>query len=206
MKISVGHIKGFNNLDYISCWFYKASVYIMGINSQFAFVSTNSICQGSQVALLWSQILKHNLEISFAYQSFKWTNNAKRNAGVTCIIVGVRNENTKEKYIFKDKLAQRVDFVNAYLVNSKNIIVEGRRNTLSKLPPINYGSFALDGGNYTLNPNEAKKIIDNNFEANQFIIPFLGARELISSQKRYCIWIKDAEYPWFRSGNNIDLI
>src|SRR5690606_16482000 len=98
--------KDYKSLDYIAVWFYKGANYIEGNNAKCAFVSTNSVCQGDQVALTWSRILSERIEIDFAYQSFKWVNNAKGNAGVTVIILGLRNVSNQPKYIFKDKFKQ----------------------------------------------------------------------------------------------------
>ena len=192
MKLSVGHLKGFNNLDYISCWFYLAAKYIENSKAKFAFVSTNSICQGSQVALLWPHVLGDNLEIFFAHQSFKWTNNAKGNAGVTCVIVGVRNfSKNEQKLIFKDGISQMAKNINGYILNADDVYIEGRKNALSKIPPVNYGSFALDDGNYTLNKDEAEKIKNSHQNAHKFVLPFVGAKELIGGIERYCLWIEN---------------
>uniref|UniRef100_UPI002628F46D DNA methyltransferase n=1 Tax=uncultured Empedobacter sp. TaxID=410844 RepID=UPI002628F46D len=100
--------KDYKSLDYVSIWFYKGAKYIEDINAQLAFVSTNSICQGLLVALTWPRILTDKLEISFAYQSFKWINNAKGNAGVTVVIIGLRNTSSKVKLLFSDSIAKEV--------------------------------------------------------------------------------------------------
>ena len=97
----LGHLPSFKNLDYISCWFYKGGLYIKGSKAQCGFVSTNSICQGEQVSMLWQPIFNMDIIISFAYQSFKWTNNAKNKAGVTCVIIGLcSSNNTKERQLY----------------------------------------------------------------------------------------------------------
>lgn len=195
VEVSIGHIKGANNLDYIACWFYKASEYISNINARFSFVSTNSICQGSQVSLLWPELFKKGLELSFAHQSFKWVNNAKGNAGVTCVIVGMRNiEKNKPKYIFRNSLAHRASNINGYLLDANNYFIEGRRTPISKIPVINYGSFALDDGNYTLTEDEKREIIKMYPEAEIFFRPFVGAKEIIQGNSRYCLWINDDNF------------
>lgn len=107
--------ENYRRLDYIVCWFHKASNYIKGHNAKFAFVSTNSITQGEQVKPVWSKIFEKNLEINFAYKSFKWTNNAKGNAGVTVIIIGVRNCSTSPKYLFDKNIKSTVKNINGYL-------------------------------------------------------------------------------------------
>ena len=102
----VKNIKGVNSLDYISCWFYKAAYYIFETKNRCGFVTTNSICQGEQVGIFWPHIFNKGIEIDFAHQSFKWTNNAKGNAGVTCMIVGLSYCPTHVKYIYKNGLAR----------------------------------------------------------------------------------------------------
>lgn len=184
-------IDGYNNLDYISCWFKKATDYIHNTNSQFAFVTTNSICQGAQVSLLWKNLLKNGVEIGFAYQSFKWTNNAKSNAGVTCVIIGLRNESSKPKYLITSRAKEVVKNINGYLIESNNIYVPSTKKAISHIPSINYGSFALDDGNYTLTTEEYLKIKQSDIRAIEFLKEFIGAKELIQGIKRYCIWIND---------------
>jgi len=105
IEIVFKDFKGRNGLDYISCWFYKGSKYIKGMKSQFAFVSTNSICQGNHVSLFWPLIFNEKIDISFAHNSFKWTNNAKDKAGVSVVIIGLKNNvEIKKKYIFNNNI------------------------------------------------------------------------------------------------------
>ena len=191
VKRIFSNAKGSGDLDYIAGWFKKAAEYISGNNSKFAFVSTNSICQGVQVATLWKDILAASQEIYFAYSPFKWTNNAKKNAGVTCVIIGVRNNSNALKHIFLDGLKKTVKNINPYLVDSKNLIIESRSNPLSNLPPVNYGSFALDDGNYTLTAEERSSILKESPEAERFLPMFVGAKELLHSASRYCIWLRE---------------
>lgn len=120
MKIVFHGKNGYNNMDYITCWFYKAKDFIKGFNSKCAFVTTNSICQGEQVALIWPNILSEQIEIDFAHQSFKWTNNAKGNAGVTVIILGLRNVSNEPKYLFVDNLRKSAKNINPYLLDTTN--------------------------------------------------------------------------------------
>ena len=187
-------VEGYNNLDYIACWFKKATDYIINTNAYFAFVTTNSICQGSQVSILWKHLLEHNVEISFAYQSFKWTNNAKGNAGVTCVIIGLRNISNKPKYILNEGIKSEAKNINGYLTDANNIYVPGTKKQISNLPSINYGSFALDDGNYTLTEKEYLDILNSHSDAHLFLRKFIGAKELIQGIKRYCIWINEDNY------------
>ena len=117
-------IKSYKNLDYISCWFFKGVTYLSTFNqSSFAFVSTNSICQGEQVGIIWSHLLNHDVEINFAHLSFKWGNNAKAKAAVTCIIVGVRNIGGESKYIFDESRKYLVKNINPYLVEGSDLVI-----------------------------------------------------------------------------------
>lgn len=199
MSIVFHNINGFKNMDYIACWFYKAKDYIGGFNAKFAFVTTNSICQGEQVALIWPHLLSNNIEISFAYQSFKWTNNAKGNAGVTVIIVGLRNISKKLKYIFtldnqkmnKNSVRSTVKNINPYLLNSVNIIVTGRNKPLSKLPKISFGSMPNDGGNLLLSEDEKYFILNQNSNSEKYIKKFSGGAEFVRGITKYCLWIED---------------
>ena len=193
MEFVFDKIKGFNNLDYISCWFLKGSNYIEGYNAQYSFVTTNSICQGEQVALLWPFLLKDNLEIGFAHTSFKWANNAKANAGVIVSIIGVRNKNSKLKFIYKDDLKLVVDNINSYLVNAKNTFIEKKSKPISKLPEMCFGSMANDGGNLFLNEQEKENLISKYPEASKFIKKLVGAYEFIKGENKYCLWINDED-------------
>lgn len=188
----------FNNLDYIACWFYLATQYILNQNAKFAFVTTNSINQGEQVAILWPNLLKNNIEINFAYPSFKWTNNAKGNAGVTVSIVSLRNNSNTEKYIFKQSVSNTVHKtvvknINAYLIDGKNIFIKSRVKAISNLPEINFGSMANDGGNLLLSEEEKDALLSSNPEAAPYIKKLVGALEFIRGVNKFCIWIEDNE-------------
>lgn len=193
MAIIFDKIKGYKNLDYISAWFYLAKNYIVNNNAKCAFVSTNSICQGEQVGLLWPNILSQKIEIGFAYQSFKWTNNAKGNAGVTVIIVGLRNTSTESKYIFSQNIKKLANNINPYLVDSKDIIVFKRTTPVSSLPIMQYGSKPVDGGNLILSTEEKNNLVKVHPNASQFIKKLIGADEFISGSERWCLWITDRQ-------------
>ena len=186
-------VKGYKNLDYIACWFFKGAKYIQKINSEFAFVSTNSICQGEQVALLWPLIFKCGLDISLAHTSFKWTNNAKGNAGVICSIVGVKNENkNKTKYIYTDLIQHVAQNISPYLTNNRNLIVKKRTKPLSQLPKMTYGNKTVDGGNLVLSKEEKEQLIQANSQILKYIRPIVGSMEFIRGVKRYCLWINES--------------
>ncbi|MBW2186889.1 MAG: class I SAM-dependent DNA methyltransferase [Deltaproteobacteria bacterium] len=186
-------IKNYKNLDYISCWFLKAAEYIQNSNIQFAFVSTNSICQGEQVALLWPHIFGKELEIGFAHQSFKWSNNAKGSAAVICVIVGIRNISNEVSTLFRGGIAERVKVINAYLTTGSNAIVRKRSNPLSDIPKMSYGNKPVDGGNLILSDAEKELLITEFPAAGKYIRKLLGASEYIKGISRWCLWITDEE-------------
>ena len=186
-------IHGFKNLDYISCWFIKATDYIIGTEYKLAFVSTNSICQGEQVSLLWSYLLEKEIEINFAYQSFKWTNNARGNAGVTCVIVGIRNRRDGEKYLFKRRERQKVKNINPYLISFRNILVKKRNRVSSNLPVMLFGSMPRDDGNLILTPKERESLLKESSYSEKFILKYIGSEEVINGKERYCLWIEDGD-------------
>ena len=191
MECVFGNIQGYNNLDYIASWFYKGAQYIKDSKVRIAFVSTNSICQGEQVSLLWPHILKV-AEIYFAYSWFKWSNNAKHNAGVICTVIGLTaKENIKGRWLYTEKNKNEVEFINAYLSAGSSIIVNPMTKSLSGLPLMSFGNMANDGGALLLDCIEKDKIITNYPEANKLIRRIYGALEFIRGQEKYCLWITD---------------
>jgi len=191
MAIIFNGIRNYKSLDFIACWFLVGARYIQNSDAKLALVSTNSICQGAQVSTLWSVVLDLNTEIFFAHTSFQWTNNAKNNAGVACVIVGLRNIKTGKKYIFTGQLKKEVFNINPYLAAGNNILVGKRRKTLSDLPKISDGSGALDGGNLILNDDERNNLINKHPDSELLIKKYMGSREFIDGLSRWCLWIDD---------------
>lgn len=189
MKIVFHGKNGYNNMDYIACWFYKAKDFIKGFKAKCAFVTTNSICQGEQVALIWPNILSDQIEIDFAYPSFKWTNNAKGNAGVTVIILGIRNVSKEPKYLFKDNFRKIAKNISPYLIETTNVIITGRSKPLSSFPEISFGNMANDGGNLLLSEDEKDTLTKQNQKTKKFIKPFIGSSEYVRGNKRFCLWL-----------------
>jgi N-6 DNA Methylase len=186
-------IKDFKNLDYIAAWFLKGASYIENKNGQFAFVSTNSICQGEQIALLWPHIFNRNLEICFAHTSFKWVNNAKANAAVIVVIVGVRNIGQKNKSLFKGEVSQKVTNINPFLTEGKNIILERRSKPISKIAPMVYGNKSTDDGQLFLTPEEKDTLLSTSPHLIKYIKRLVGSIELIRDIEKYCLWIEDKD-------------
>jgi N-6 DNA Methylase len=185
--------KTYKNLDYISCWIVIGSRYITGTDARFAFVATNSIVQGDQVSLLWPIILASGQEIFFAHRTFKWGNNAKHEAGVSCVIVGIAQPPQRHKVIFDGDKRLMVNNISPYLTNSENIIVHKRNSSISDLPEMVYGNMPLEGGYLKLDSQEREALLLESPESARFIRPLVGGDEFLSGTHRWCIWIDDDE-------------
>lgn len=185
--------KDYKSLDYVSIWFHKGTKYIEQFNAQLAFVSTNSICQGEQIILTWPRILNDSIEISFAHQSFKWTNNAIGNAGVTVIIVGLRNNSLLPKYLFHNSIKRVAKNINVYLLDAPNILVQGMPKPISKIPIMIYGNMPLEGGFLRFDENEKDRILAQ-AGIEKFVRKVVGGDEFLNGKNRYCFWIEDNEF------------
>jgi len=191
MAIVFDCVQNYKKLDYIACWFYKGAKYIKNSNAKLAFVTTNSVSQGEQVGILWKYIFKENIEIFLAYQSFKWKNNAKANAGVSVTIIGLRNIEDSKKYIYQGQLKKEAKNINAYLVDSENIFVSAKKENISKLPKMIKGSSPTDDGHLILSETEKNELISRNQNIEKFIKKYIGAKDFMNSQHRYCIWVTE---------------
>ncbi len=188
-------VNDYKSLDYISAWFYKGAKYISGFNNiKLAFVSTNSISQGEQVSLLWPLILRGDIEIGFAYQSFKWKNLAKNNAGVTVVIVGLRNKSTQPKYLFRDGIRKEVKNINAYLFDAGDFYIKEQAEPISDIRPIMKGNAAIDNSYFLLKTKEEADLFKSNYPQQAHLVrEFIGSEELINGKKRFCLWLKEAK-------------
>lgn len=189
-----GDINGHKNLDYIACWFVKAARYSKKNAAKFAFVSTNSICQGEQVPILWPVLKEIGCEIFFAHRSFKWENRAVGNAGVICVVVGMRKPEKGKKYLFYDNNMHSAKNINPYLVDGPDAYIMKRTSPISQIPSCVFGSMPNDGGEYLLTPDERDELIENDARAEHFIRRVLGSKEFINGIVRYCIWIEDKDF------------
>jgi len=190
------NIKNCAILDYVTCWYRKAAQYIQGTEIEAAFVSTNSICQGEQVPVLWPELMnKHNIKINFAHQTFKWSNEARGKAAVYCVIIGfsLSDRDVKKLYQYSAVTSEPVETtvkqVNAYLVDFNSIFITSRSKPLCSVPPMNFGNMPLDGGNLILSDDEKNDFIKNEPKAEKYIKPLISAREFINGMKRWCIWL-----------------
>ena len=181
-------------VDYITGWFYKGSQFIAKSNSQLAFVSTNSINQGEQVALIWSNLLKYT-KISFAYTSFKWGNSAKKNAGVTVVIIGLISKRMKTlNYLFSDTKMQLVENINPYLTTAPNVLVSNSSVSISNFPKMVFGSMPRDGGNFIFSEREKRTLFNkysNHKSLQKYMKHYIGANEFIKDEARYTLWFEN---------------
>lgn len=191
-----GKRKYAKSLDYVSLWFVSGADYIAGTRAQLAFVSTNSVVQGDHVALLFPHIFDQHVEIGYAYHSFKWTNNAKGNAGVTVIVLSLRPEGTKSpKYIFSGGVRTGAKNINGYLLDAPNIILESPSKPICKdINLMVYGNKPVDGGNlFIADKKQLDNIISSYPESGKYIRPILGSAEFINGKDRWCLWITDEQ-------------
>jgi N-6 DNA Methylase len=191
-----GRTKTWKSLDYVAGWFMKAADYGTQTQSAAAFVSTNSICQGQQVPILWPLIFKTGHEIAFAHTSFKWANLASHNAGVTVAIVGISNHAGKVRQLFSiddngETVAKETENINAYLVAGHNVIVEKATKPLDALFEMSFGNKPVDGGNLLLSTDEVNGLGLTKEQRDRFIRRIYGSAEFIRGLSRHCLWIED---------------
>ncbi|AEM47062.1 putative DNA methylase [Acidithiobacillus ferrivorans SS3] len=190
--------KNWKSLDYVAGWFMKAADYGTKTNAAAAFVSTNSICQGSQVPILWPLIFASGQHIAFAYTSFKWANLASYNAGVTVVIVAITNQAGRMRRLFSvaddgATLEKQVNFINAYLVGGLDAIVSPIAKPNDGRGLMEWGNKPTDGGNLFLSPDERAKLLQESPAVDRFIKRFLGAQEFIRGEQRFCLWVENDE-------------
>jgi hypothetical protein len=186
--------------DLISCWFIKGATYIAGQAASLAFVTTNSVCQGDHVAILWPRVLGNELEIHFAHTSFKWSNSAKNNAAVICVIVGLRPKANGLKWIFSGDIKSVASNINPYLAKGSNTVIGRRDEPLCPLfPDCVMGSMARDGGNLILSREERDELLANHPQSRPLIRYLIGAQEFVRSERRWCLWIEDAHLDLAKS-------
>ena len=183
----------YKNLDYIACWFLKAARYIQHGNARAGLVTTNSIVQGDQVAMLWPRIWEAQTEIVFAVEEFKWGNNAKNAAGVTCVVVGLGKTGTGSKWIYQSGYRQKASNISPYLTDASNIIVSKRNDVLCNLPEMVVGNMSLEEGHLKLETPEKDALIAAYPAVAKFIRKLTGGDEFLYNKDLWAIWIEDEE-------------
>ena len=190
--------KNIGDLDYVTGWYIKAAKYIQGTKIKVAFVSTNSIVQGLQTSLLWGQMLnKYGVKIHFAHRTFKWSNEAKGNAAVYCVIVGFANFDTANKSIFEYEDIKgeaheiKAKNINPYLIDAKDILVERRQKAISNIPEMCFGNMPADGGELLFKTEEKNEFLTKEPNAEKYFRKFIGSEEFINNKERWCLWLQD---------------
>ncbi len=227
LKQVCGGIRGHGVLDYVTAWYFKAVRYLQGEygNSdpelsaamdelfgtiknpalRVAFVSTNSICQGEQVGVLWQWMLERGMHIHFAHRTFQWTNEARGKAAVHCVIIGFGGEERDDKRIF-DYLDPKAEpqalpaaNINPYLVDAPDVVLPKRSLPISEVPIIKFGNQPIDGGHLLLSQEEYAALQVEHSAALRFVREYVGAREFINGEKRYCLWLQESDPSEYRN-------
>lgn len=190
-------VKGAGELDYVTGWYKKAIEFTLGTRVCCAFVSTNSICQGSQVITFWKYIMeRYPIHIDFAYTTFVWNNEAKNQAKVHCVIVGFSGIRAlkRTKKLFSDEKNYKIcEQISPYLTDTPIIFIESRSTPICNVPSMRFGSMPRDGGGFVLSPEEKEALIKKEPLAEKWIRPYIGAVEFLNNKERYCLWMVNAE-------------
>jgi len=197
IRVLLEEVSGAGELDYVCGWYKKSMDYIMGTSIQVAFVSTNSICQGSHVITFWKYLVeRYNIRINFAYTTFVWNNDANDPAKVHCIIVGfstMLGERKVKRLYSSDKVYKECNKINAYLADNDMFFVESRSNPICDVPHMRFGSMPRDDGGFVVSAEERKDLILKEPLTKKWIKPYIGADEFLRNKERYCLWLVDAD-------------
>lgn len=184
-------VKRSDGLDFVACWYAKAINYMQGTHIQSAFVSTNSIVQGTQVPVLWHYLFSKNLQINFAYRSFKWDSEAKDKAQVICVIIGFSAFKLKKpKYIFEGRQKYQVKNISPYLTDNSNMYITANKKPISNVPEIMVGICLKDDGNYVFTSDEKKAFVDKEPQAKSLFHSYYMGRDFLNNKSRYILWFK----------------
>lgn len=185
-------VKNNGNLDYVSCWYKKSADLMTDTEIRTALVSTNSITQGEQVAILWKNLFENGVHIDSAHRTFIWDSEASLKAHVHCVIVGFsKAPNTAEKRLFDNGSIKIVGNINGYLVEAEDIVIESRKKAISNIPEIGIGNMPLDGGFYLFTEEEKTEFIKKEPNSEKWFRPWIGSQEFINRFYRYCLYLHD---------------
>ena len=184
--------KNVGNLDYVCCWYKKATELMRGTAIRSALVSTNSVTQGETVANLWKPLMNSGVHIDFAYRTFIWDSEASVKAHVHCVIIGFSiAPYDKAKMIYENEQPQPVDHINGYLINAEDIFVESRNKPLYNVPEIGIGNKPIDGGFYLFKKDEKDAFVQSEPASAAYFRLWYGSDEFINNRPRYCLWLGD---------------
>ena len=195
--------KNIGDLDYVSCWYKKSVDFIEGTDTKVALVSTNSLCQGASVALLWKPLFERGIEINFAHRTFRWDSESNEKAKVHCVIVGFssvgaenspvdysrRDRKETQKIIYDDNRPQVVSHINAYLIDADDVFVESRNKPICDVPEIGIGNQLIDDGNYLFTKEEKEVFVKKEPKSEKYFHLIYGAEEYINNKIRYCLYL-----------------
>lgn len=186
--------KNAGNVDYVGCWYVKATEYMEGTNIEAALVSTNSICQGEQTSILWKELINKGININFAYRTFRWDSEASLKAHVHCIIVGFSYFERDKKLLYENNKMKKVSNINSYLIEAPNVFIESRKKPICNVSKMDFGSMPNDSGYLSDYSTEDKNnIISKYSESTKMFKKFIGATEFLHNKERWCLWLKDIE-------------
>ncbi|TXJ35601.1 type IIL restriction-modification enzyme MmeI, partial [Brachyspira pilosicoli] len=199
MKRVFNNMKGYGDLDYVSAWYKKSAEFIKGTKIKAAFVSTNSITQGTQVSILWENLIKDcGVHIHFAHRTFEWNNEAKGKAHVYCVIIGFANFEADKKRLFdyEDIKGEPHEIIaeniNPYLIDFENIFIVSRKIPISKVPDAIFDNSPLDDGNFIFETEEEKEeFIKKEPNAEKYIRPLIRSKEYLNNKLSYCLWLEN---------------
>ena len=186
-----GNVKDVQDLDYVTCWYKLAAQIMVGCKIETALVSTNSICQGAQVPILWDVLLNEfNMHINFAHQTFKWNSESHDKAAVHCVIVSFAGVERKNKYLYSNGIKKTVTSISPYLVEGTSSFVTAQKQSLCDAPKMNFGNQPRDGGHFVITPEERMEILSKEPTLDKWLHPYVGAEEFIKGKERWCLWLK----------------
>lgn len=195
--------KKWKNVDYVGAWLMKAALYNEHNEAAFAFVATNSLCQGQQVPITWSLLLRRGFGIRFAHTSFKWSNLASHKAGVTVVVVGLDGKAGGERSLFEGDQRRSVSHINPYLTEHEVDVIKASRRPQFTTVSMDYGVYYSKSAGLLLTPEE-KRALEASGVPERFFRRFLGSTEFINGNERYCLWIADDELVTARAFSAID--
>jgi len=201
MDLLVSTIKGAGVLDYVTAWYIKATAYIKNNPTvPVAFVSTNSICQGEQVGILWSYLLARGVKIHFAHRTFRWSNEGKGVAAVHCVIIGfgLNEPSLYRLFDYGDDIKGvpievTAKQINPYLVDAPIVLLKKSNHPLSSVPAMNYGSMPIDNGHLIFSDEEKNELLRESISNQKFIFKYMGGEEFINDKSRWCLWLENVE-------------
>ena len=192
MRVAFPDLPRHGKLDYVCAWYATAATYMQGTSISAAFVSTNSICQGESVGILWPYLIeKKHVEIQFAHTSFAWSGTLPGQAAVYVVIVGFgQTPLTHPRKLYSEGHAETVPHINGFLINAPDIFIKARGRSLSGLPKMSKGSQATDGGWLIMSSQERDELLNRYIQAAPFVRRFASGEDYVNNKIRYCLWLE----------------